>query len=398
VRLRSSWAIALGLLGLIAAWAFGTTPLAVIGIGLCLAGLAARAWARVARDAVALEHRVLPGERSEGCDVAVEVKVHHHRRLLGGTIVLRQRLGATEQELRLLGSRTVITFTGIPRGRHGLGPLEATLHDALGLERVEHRLERGLEILVRPQVPALSSVFSTRGARDSSAARAAVRRPTGFEIHAVRDYVPGEPLRAVHWPSTARRGRLIVKELDDAPREDLALVLDQDAAGVAGPPGSTSFDAAVRAVGALALAHLRWGRRIALLGTAPGFAPVLADSTGHDWEVMLDALAGVEPAENAALDVLLRPPAGHLSRARELVVVTARPERATDALLELRRGGRAVSLVVVASETFAGRPRDQARPAVLRAAAAGVPVAVVTADGTIEQALSGSVGGTMLRA
>jgi uncharacterized protein (DUF58 family) len=395
VRRRSSWAVALGVVGLAAAWAFGTTPLAVIGIGLALAGLAARVWARVARDAVELERRLLPGERVEGCDAVVEVHVHHRRRLLGGTIVLRQRLGAAAREVRLPGSRTAITFTGLPRGRHRLGPLEAVLHDPLGLERVEHRLDREVDVLVGPRVPVLSSVFSSRGARDSSAVRSAIRRPAGFEIHAVREYVPGEPLRAVHWPSTARRGRLMVKELDDAPREDLALVLDQDAAGVAGPPGATSFDAAVRAVGALALAHLRRNRRIALLGTAPGFAPVLADSTGHEWDVVLDALAGVEPDPTARLDLLLRPPVGPVSRAREIVVVTAWPERAADALLELRRGGRAVSLVVVASATFAGRSGDPAEPAVLRAAAAGVPVAVVTADCTIEQALSGHVDGAM---
>jgi uncharacterized protein (DUF58 family) len=395
VRRRSSWAIALGLVGLLAAWAFGTTPLAVIGIGLVLAGVAARAWARVARTAVALERRLLPGERVEGCDAVVEVRVRHRRRLLGGTIVLRQRLGVAERELRLIGSDTVITFTGLPRGRHRLGPLEAILHDPLGLERVEHRLDWELDVLVWPRVPVLSSVFSTRGARDSSAARSAIRRPTGFEIHAVREYVPGEPLRAVHWPSTARRGRLMVKELDDAPREDLAVVLDQDAAGVAGPPGGTSFDAAVRAVGALALAHLQRNRRVALLGTAPGFAPVFADSMGHDWDVVLDALAEVEPAPAASLDLVLRPPVGPVSRAREIVVVTARPERATDALLELRSAGRAVSLVVVTPETFAGRPRDRANTAALRAAAAGIPVAVVTADGSIEQALSGRISGAM---
>jgi uncharacterized protein (DUF58 family) len=395
VRRRSSRAIVLGAVGLLAAWAFGTTPLAVIGLGLALAGLVARGWARVARNAVALERRLLPGERVEGCDAAVEVLVQHRGRLLGGTIVLRQCLGVAEQELRLVGSCTVITFAGLPRGRHRLGPLEAVIEDPLGLERVELRLEPQFDVLVRPRVPVLASVFSARGARDSGAARSSFRRPTGFEIRSVREYAPGEPLRAVHWPSTARRGRLMVKELDDAPREDLALVLDQDAAGVAGPPGGTSFDAAVRAVGALALAYLQWNRRVALLGTAPGFTPVLADSPGHDWEVVLDALAEVEPAPAASADLVLRPPVGPVSRAREIIVVTARPERVTEALLELRRTGRAVSLVVVAPETFAGRTHDRAQPAALRAAAAGIPVAVVTADGSIEQALSGHLAGAI---
>ena len=140
--------------------------------------------------------------------------------------------------------------------------------DPLGLARVEQQVDESASVLIRPRIPTLTSIFSAHGARDAGAARSRLRRPTGFEIHAVRDYAPGEPLRAVHWPSTARRGRLMVKELDDAPRDDLAIVLDQDPDGVAGPVGQSSFDAAVRAAGALALAHVLWNRRVVLVGTA----------------------------------------------------------------------------------------------------------------------------------
>ena len=143
------------------------------------------------------------------------------------------------------------------------------LTDPLGLARVEQQVDEASSVLIRPRIPALTSIFSAHGARDAGAARSRLRRPTGFEIHAVRDYAPGEPLRAVHWPSTARRGRLMVKELDDAPRDDLAIVLDQDPDGVAGPAGQSSFDAAVRAAGAIALAHVLWNRRVVLVGTAP---------------------------------------------------------------------------------------------------------------------------------
>ena len=195
----------------------------------------------------------------------------------------------------------------------------------------------------------------------------------------------------MHWPSTARRGRLMVKELDDAPRDDIAVVLDQDLDGVAGPPGRSSFDAAVRAAGALALAHVLWNRRVALVGTAPASEAVRVHSVGHDWEVALDALAEVMPVAGAHADRALRSPAAAVSRAREIVVVTSRPERVVDALLELRRNGRIVSLVVVASETYAGRPRNAPDIALLRAGALGLPVAVVSADRTIEAALAGQL-------
>ena len=386
---RSSRAVGLGLAALVAAWAFGSTPLAVVGLGLGLAGLLARAWARSAAGSIEIERRLLPGERVEGSDLVVEVTARHHRRLLGGSVVLRQRLGEREVTTQLQGSRAEIVFTELVRGRHRLDPLGVVMTDPLGLERVEQHLGEQTSILVRPRIPTLESVFSTHGAREAGAARSRFRRPTGFEIHAVRDYAPGEPLRAVHWPSTARRGRLMVKELDDAPRDDLAVVLDQDLDGVAGPAGRSSFDAAVRAAGALALAHVLWNRRVALVGTAPATEAVRIRSAGHDWEVALDALAEVMPVADAHADRALRSPSAALSRAREIVVVTSRPERVVDALLELRDSGRSVSLVVVASETYAGRPRRAPDRSVLRAAAQGIPVAVVSAEQTIAAALTG---------
>ncbi len=384
----SSGAIGLGLAALVASWAFGSTPLAVVGLGFAFAGLLSRTWARAATGAVAVERTLLPGERIEGSDVVVEAHVRR-RGLRGGSVVLEQRLGDVKREVSVRRSRTEIVFSELPRGRHRLEPLEIVLTDPLGLERVEQRLGEQESVLIRPQVPVLESLFSTHGARDAGAARSSFRRPTGFEIHAVRDYAPGEPLRAVHWPSTARRGRLMVKELDDAPRDDIAVVLDQDLAGVAGPVGRSSFDAAVRAAGALALAHVLWNRRVALVGTAPATEVVRVHSVGHDWEVALDALAEMMPVAGAHADRALRSPAAAVSRAREIVVVTGRPERVVDALLELRRNGRIVSLVVVASETYAGRPPNAPHVALLRAGALGLAVAVISADRPIEVALAG---------
>jgi uncharacterized protein (DUF58 family) len=395
VRRRSSWALFLGLVGLIASWAFGSLPAAVIGVGFLLLAGWARAWARLVRGSVDLERRLLPGERVEGSDVVVEVRTAHRRRLLGASVTVRQRLGSQEQSARMLGARTLVTFTELPRGRHELAPAEVVLTDTLALERVEQTLGEASHVLVRPRIPRLGGVFSARGARAAGVARSGLRRPTGFEIHAVRDYAPGEPLRSVHWPTTARRGRLMVKELEDAPHEDVVIVLDQDPDGVAGPPGASSFDAAVRAAGALALAHVTANRRVALVGSDTAFGVVRLRTTGSDWEAALDALAAVEPVDGARVERTLRGPGSSIAQAREIVVVTGLPARAATALQELRRGGRTVSLVAVAAQTYAGQGRGRPEPDLLRAAAHGIPVAVVSAEVPLEVALAGQVVGAV---
>src|SRR2546429_646211 len=91
--------------------------------------------------------------------------------------------------------------------------------------------------------------------------RLLLRRPSGFDLHSVREYEQGESLRKVHWRSTAKRGELMVKELEDAPRDEVAVLLDAEASAVVGE----SFDVQVRAAGSLLLAQARRGRRAVLL-------------------------------------------------------------------------------------------------------------------------------------
>jgi uncharacterized protein (DUF58 family) len=56
----------------------------------------------------------------------------------------------------------------------------------------------------------------------------------GDVVRGVRDYVPGDPVRRVHWPSTARRGDLVVKEVDEPGAPRLIVALDLGGGGDAG--------------------------------------------------------------------------------------------------------------------------------------------------------------------
>jgi uncharacterized protein (DUF58 family) len=65
----------------------------------------------------------------------------------------------------------------------------------------------------------------------------------GDTVRAVRPYVPGDAARLVHWPTSARRGTLVVREHEPPPTVGLAIVVDLN-----GPPDDVE-DAASRAAG-----------------------------------------------------------------------------------------------------------------------------------------------------
>jgi uncharacterized protein (DUF58 family) len=214
-----------------------------------------------------------------------------------------------------------------------------------------------------------------------------LQRPSGFDLHSVREYQEGESLRRVHWRSTARRGRLMVKELEDAPRDEVAVLLDADARAVVGDPPESSFDLQVRVAGSILLAHARRGRRAVLIVNSALREVQRVHSLEGDWRLALEVLAAAEPTGQSHAAALLADDSSPAARALELAIVSARltPEL-VDRLIQRVLGRRSVSLVYVDAASFNGvGPR--AEPALLRLQSAGVPIAVCRRDDDLARAL-----------
>jgi uncharacterized protein (DUF58 family) len=112
------------------------------------------------------------------------------------------------------------------------------------------RAELPFELVVAPraaQQPAASGAIA-HGLRerplDATVAIAAAESPGGGDtVRAVRPYVPGDAARLVHWPTSARRGTLVVREHEPPPTVGVALVVDLNG------PSDEVEEAASRAAG-----------------------------------------------------------------------------------------------------------------------------------------------------
>ena len=267
---RGRWVLAFGGGVYLAAWAFGSDALYPIALGLVLAVGAAALWVRFLSKPMTL-NRILPeGQRYAGDDVAVRLEVDVEGRIPSGSLVIREQIARIgEQETVMVNRRGRLRgnyrLESLPRGRYPVESVSAVLEDPFGLERVEVALPGGESLLVYPRLVDLDRLFSDSGARALEGRRLLLRRPTGFDLHSVRDYEQGESLRRVHWPSTAKRGHLMVKELEDAPRDETAVLLDADAGAVTGEAPDSSFELQVRAAGSILKAHASRARRAALI-------------------------------------------------------------------------------------------------------------------------------------
>ena len=194
--------------------------------------------------------------------------------------------------------------------------------------------------------------------------------------------------------ATARRGQLMVKELEDAPRDEIAVLLDADASAVVGG----SFDVQVRVAGSILESYVRRGRRAVLVVNSERREVQQVHSAAADWRRALELLAAVEPSGRSSVARLLAEHDGAAARALELAVVTARLEPdLVDRLVQRMASRRRVSLVHVEAASFDGAVR-RPEPLLLRLQHAGIPVVTVRAGDELATVLEVSPVAEVARA
>jgi uncharacterized protein (DUF58 family) len=391
---RGGTILVIGLVVWLFAWLFGSRALYPVAAGLVLSVYLAVGWVRVSRQPFAVSRRWAGAGMVEGGDVRVDLCVEPRSRIPLPVVVAHESIGGVGKpavELRRQGGvyRGSYTLRNVARGRHTFEPLRVSSSDPWHLAEASLRVDAHDVLVVYPKIVDLPELFSEFGENVADGRRLPLRRPAGMEFHTVRDHAPGESLRRVHWPSTARTGTLMVKEFEDSLRDEVAVVLDGDAAGAAGSAPDSSFDAAVRAAGSIVRAHVRAGRpAVLVLNTREREVQSVA-TEGPEWERALGVLAGAMPDSRTPVATLLDSGDGVAGRSLELVVITSLLEPAlVRRLLERAAALRPAALVHVDAPTFAGR-RSSPQPALLQLQAAGIPVAVVRHGEDLRQALGG---------
>ena len=380
---------ALGFGVYVAAWAFGSKPLYPVATGLLLVVGVAWVWVRLSDRPFRVERGWGDREHVEGEDVPIVAELYPTGSVLPASVTLGERVGRLGEQrhvLRRSGRRLSVRYVleKVPRGRYVFEDVRAELSDPFALERAIVPLPAPGALLVYPRLVRLGPLFTESGTRSHDGQRLLLRRHSGIELHSVREYAQGESLRRVHWPSTARRGQLMVKELEDSPRDEIAVLLDADPKAVVGE----SFEVQVRAAGSILDAYVQRGRRGVLVLNSERREVQHVHSPAADWRRALELLAAVEPTGDTPVARLLAEEDGPAARALELVVVTARLEPAlVDRLIQRGLSRRKVSVVFVDPASFNGTPR-RPEPALLRLQAAGIAVAVIRAGDDLAARLS----------
>lgn len=240
----------------------GVKELYEVGVGLVALTILALMQLHRGRRPVRVDRRLMPGNRiSAGSIATVEVTVSNPGR--PATPLLRYEERAAEllgaavvEEIGRLRPGETTTFShrlaATRRGVYRLGPASLIATDPFRLTREKTAISEEISLFVYPRTELLtpgpvagvsSGSFDSHGATPAS--------PSG-EFFAIREYSSGDEARKIHWRSTARMGRLMVRQDQHHHEPRAAVILDNRPGAYSGEAGaSRRFEAAVSSAASL---------------------------------------------------------------------------------------------------------------------------------------------------
>jgi uncharacterized protein (DUF58 family) len=262
------------------------------------------------------------------------------------------------------------------RGGFKLGATRLISGDPFGLFRKERVFPAERSLVVLPMIYEISSFISPPGLLPGG--QAIRRKALDVTPHAsgVREYVPGDPMKRIHWPTTARRGHLIVKEFEQDPQAEVWLFLDAQYGVHTEKPYETSdtysdgwildrrpeydlppstLEYAISISASLAHYYLKQRRAVGLVTAGHQYRVIPAERSERQESKILETLAFIEAESELSIAGLVAAQAGHLPQGSSAILVTptVHPELLAT-VDDLQRRNLRPLVVLLIADSFGG--------------------------------------------
>ncbi len=242
------------------------------------------------------------------------------------------------------------------RGVYNVGPIAVTSGDPFGLFRMTRRYGAQSSIIVYPPFYDLPH-FTVPPANLPGEGR--FRKRTHYvtpNASGVRDYAAGDSFNRIHWRSTARQGKLMVKVFELDPASDIWIALDLQQSVQAGSGDESTEEYGVKVAASVARHFLNANRNVGFINFGERLEIVEVERGGQQLTHILEALAVSRAQGDVPIGDLLNVEGKRFGRHTTLVVITPSVDEAwVMSLLQLTQRGVKVAVVLLEASTFGGQ-------------------------------------------
>lgn len=301
--IRGSSMLAAGVATGIGAVLLGEVDLLRVAVTITLLVLVCWTWMSLSGLRLRTTHRASHQEAAIGTPIEVEISLTTRSALPLSSLECIDHtgdgLGARPTLLvdaKAARSGVSMRYTCAPktRGRHRIGPLALKVTDVFGLIATTKTGTEHIEVLGLPVVEDLGEWWPLRHAGRTGNERSVAVTGAGQFDAALRDHEPLDGLRRVHWRSSARQGKLMVRQ-DEQLRERRATLILDDRDGVHNP---ATFDQMMGAAASVGVHLLRAGYQLTTHGSSGEVLPGYGAWLEEGW---VRTLALAEPTSTTAL-------------------------------------------------------------------------------------------------
>jgi len=293
-------------LALITGYSVNWVELVVVGWAAVVLSVVAALYL-VGRTSVTIDLRLAASRVVVGDTAVGEIVVSNPRahRVLGANVEIPVGEATVAVTLPSLGRDAhVVHSFAIPttaRGVIPVGPVRTVRADPVGLVRREVIRTQRADVYVHPRTIGIPST-STGFVRDLEGIPTRDLTSSDVSFHALREYQPGDEQRSIHWKSTAKTGRYMVRQFEETRRSHLVIALSLAEADYA---SAHEFEMAVSVTGSLGARAIRDARSLTVVvgESTPEFAKrrvfAIKNLSTITRSRLLDDLAVVASSETA---------------------------------------------------------------------------------------------------
>jgi uncharacterized protein (DUF58 family) len=349
-------------------------PLILISLILFLTGGAARLWERYCLTRVEFQRRLSTNRVFFGGEVQLEIEVDNRKPLPlpwiqvddeipADVTLLKGRASQSHRENRVFLNNLLslswyhrikrrYTLRCLHRGLFTFGPTRIRSGDLFGIFNRQMEIDNTDYLMVYPKIVPLEKlgIPSRQPFGDIRTRRTIFEDP--ILTQGIRDYQSGDSIKRIHWKATARLGQLQTRVFEPTTTTDMGIFLDVRTSKFWGnvPP---LLELAIITAASISNYALNSKYRVGLyVNQRKRFPdePIRLPPSQHADQFLhiLEALAQIDAFETMPIARLVQNESRNFAWGSTMVVITAMPSDALySTLLNIKRGGRKVALIVV---------------------------------------------------